>query len=225
MRFAIVLPEDRSLATTRPFRRIEVEALMAAQERPDNEGMGNRCQDCGTFTPASDERCEPCRVVRRQGRDVRKRERDASDRARAEIKQQRDLEAARIRKRQAAIRQAASERDAAARQAAEVKRQRELEAVRIQELEAERLRELEASRLQAEEEDRRERARPDELELIAAARRIDTERKHQADVAWARRILDDRPDKNHSRRPPIPKSVRHSVWVRLPLRDVMPGEG
>jgi 5-methylcytosine-specific restriction endonuclease McrA len=49
---------------------------------------------------------------------------------------------------------------------------------------------------------------------LPEAKRLDADRKHQAEVAWARRLLEDRQAGPTAGRQAIPKSVRHSVWQR-----------
>ena len=66
-----------------------------------------------------------------------------------------------------------------------------------------------------EEERRREQQRREELDLIAAAKAIAAERKHQAELAWAKRVLAGEEDKDQSgSREGIPTRVRHAVWQR-----------
>jgi 5-methylcytosine-specific restriction endonuclease McrA len=58
---------------------------------------------------------------------------------------------------------------------------------------------------------------PDEEDfLIARAKAVDKERKRQADLAWAKRVLTDGVSAKQSmpRRDAIPRGVRHAVWVR-----------
>jgi 5-methylcytosine-specific restriction endonuclease McrA len=76
-----------------------------------------------------------------------------------------------------------------------------------------------AQRRTAEEREATEREatakRAEEVALIAKAKELDAERKHSAEVAWARRLLDDEGDaEQRPTRAAIPKSVRHSVWQR-----------
>jgi hypothetical protein len=82
----------------------------------------------------------------------------------------------------------------------------EAERLEAERLEAER---LEAERLELEAE------REAERELIARAKAIQAERKHQADLTWAKRVVADESfGRSTPRRESIPASVRHSVWTR-----------
>lgn len=63
--------------------------------------------------------------------------------------------------------------------------------------------------------ERRKAEREEELALIAAAKAIEAERKHQADLAWAKRVLAaDEPGVQTVGREHIPRAVRHAVWNR-----------
>jgi 5-methylcytosine-specific restriction endonuclease McrA len=84
---------------------------------------------------------------------------------------------------------------------------------------------LELAREQREEQlarERREREeelacerREDELALIARAKAIDAERRHQAEVAWAKRLLSDQDGPTASAgRETISRRARHGVWQR-----------
>jgi hypothetical protein len=94
------------------------------------------------------------------------------------------------------------------------------ERLRAERLRAERLRaeRLEADRREAqrrEEQRAAEQRRQEELALIAAARAVEAERKHQAELAWAKRVLsDEAPSRETHSRQSIPRSIRHSVWNR-----------
>jgi 5-methylcytosine-specific restriction endonuclease McrA len=93
-------------------------------------------------------------------------------------------------------RQFAAEREAWQREAAEHEEKERREAERV-------------------EAARREEQRQEELKLISAAKALAAERKHQADVAWARRVLaDDADGEGTTSRESIPKAVRHAVWQR-----------
>jgi HNH endonuclease len=65
-----------------------------------------------------------------------------------------------------------------------------------------------------EEEERRAEVREEELALIARAKSIEAERKHQAEVAWAKRVVEEEDNGPAPGRSAIPKAVKHAVWIR-----------
>jgi 5-methylcytosine-specific restriction endonuclease McrA len=73
----------------------------------------------------------------------------------------------------------------------------------------------EAERVKAAQEEQREAQRREEFALIAAAKALEAERKHQAEVAWARRVLVEETVGEDARsRETIPRSVRNAAWIR-----------
>lgn len=115
--------------------------------------------------------------------------------------------------------QEAQPRDAEARRATEQR----AEAARKVKVQQEKARAEENARREQErlqrEADQREQARLEkrdqDLELIKLAKAKQAVRKHEADVAWAKRVLSEDGDASaRAGRKAIPKAIRHGVWQR-----------
>ena len=154
----------------------------------------NHCDTCGCVIPRSKERCLACgptpQQIRRQA-DRRAEQREQTQRAaerRAElVRRQRETAEKERRARDEEERQARERQDEEQRQAREL----------------------------LEEEERQARElREEELEIIARAKAIQAERRHQAELSWAKRFLEEEEAGPRPGRAAIPKAVRHSVWQR-----------
>jgi hypothetical protein len=95
------------------------------------------------------------------------------------------------------------------------RREREEADARREREEADSRREREEADARREREEAERSAHEHELDLIARAKAVKAEQKHQAEVAWARRILSEEEEPGGPLgRESIPKNVRHDVWRR-----------